>query len=312
MQHEHDKARGILPALDKQVAQAKLLGYTIPAMPHAVTGLALITPELALELLEAPKRNRGISRLNLAKMVQDMTNDVFYFTHQGVAFDSNGYLIDGQHRLNAIIESGKPQWVLVTTNIDPDAMQAIDAGKARYMRDVLVAQGIGHSRDRQALTTLVARTIQTWQEGETISRLSTQVNSTQNLMSWHEIIENYVDLEENISKAGLLYASSAGSPGIVVSAGAAFRVLATIYHDEAMADAFIERAGTGVQLTAEDPEYRLRNSIAKLYKEESRPSNVIMLAYLITAYNKAVEGASTKRLMLPKDGTMPKIVGYTG
>src|ERR1019366_7444668 len=60
----------------------------------------------------------------------------FLLTHQGVAFDLAGRLIDGQHRLRAIMKSGTAVMVLVFDGCDPEAFGVIDQGKKRGSGDL--------------------------------------------------------------------------------------------------------------------------------------------------------------------------------
>lgn len=57
-------------------------------------------------------------------------------THQGVAFRHDGALIDGQHRLSAIIEAGMPADLLVVRGLPNNAFMAIDNGIKRSMADL--------------------------------------------------------------------------------------------------------------------------------------------------------------------------------
>lgn len=73
-----------------------------------------VTPELAMEWLEYNfENNRSIKRSYVEKLKLEMTSGSFKVTHQAIAFDEGGKLIDGQHRLTAIMESECGQWVLV-------------------------------------------------------------------------------------------------------------------------------------------------------------------------------------------------------
>jgi len=49
--------------------------------------------------------------------VVEMQNDYFIPTHQGIAIFENGEIADGQHRLEAIMRSGKSQWLLTSRNV---------------------------------------------------------------------------------------------------------------------------------------------------------------------------------------------------
>jgi hypothetical protein len=96
-----------------------------------------ITPDKAREFLKKNKGNRPIRASwveNLAGMIQ---RGEWETTHQGIAFDEDGNLLDGQHRLNAIIAAGKAVDMLVTTGLDKDVFKHIDGGRVRTPADRL-------------------------------------------------------------------------------------------------------------------------------------------------------------------------------
>ena len=66
-----------------------------------------------------------------------MLNHDWPVTHQGIAFDWNGNLLDGQHRLHAIIECGRTIRMQVTKNLDPEAFKYVDRGVNRNAGDFL-------------------------------------------------------------------------------------------------------------------------------------------------------------------------------
>src|SRR5438552_7073950 len=62
-------------------------------------------------------------------------------THQGIAFDTNGVLVDGQHRLAAVIEADLPVEMTVFSEVEPDTFDVLDTGKRRNAADVLAIEG---------------------------------------------------------------------------------------------------------------------------------------------------------------------------
>lgn len=87
-----------------------------------------IDPSLAKVLLEANVRNRPISAPHVKSLARDMMAGKWRLTHQGIALDRDGRLVDGQHRLNAIVESQTVQKMVVTYNVDPEAFHNVDIG----------------------------------------------------------------------------------------------------------------------------------------------------------------------------------------
>lgn len=105
-----------------------------------------VTPALAAEwLAKHNTRNRPKKRHSIAGFARDMLANRWCPNHQGIAFAaSDGALIDGQNRLFAIVESGRPQWMMVFRNvpekiegIEATVMETIDRGVARTIADVL-------------------------------------------------------------------------------------------------------------------------------------------------------------------------------
>jgi hypothetical protein len=92
-----------------------------------------VTPELASNYLENNLENRTPSDRHITRLADDMKGDRFFVTHQGLAFTDEGVLVDGQHRCMAIVRSGKPQWMLVTTGIND--REPLDIGKIRTPYD---------------------------------------------------------------------------------------------------------------------------------------------------------------------------------
>ena len=73
-----------------------------------------VTPELAAEWLKHNRRNRKVKDTTVEAYAMDMRNGAWQTTHQGVAFDLAGNLIDGQHRLRGIVQARRPVLMVVS------------------------------------------------------------------------------------------------------------------------------------------------------------------------------------------------------
>jgi hypothetical protein len=70
-----------------------------------------------------------------------------YYLPLGIAFDTNGVLVDGQHRLAAIVEADLPVELTVFTEVGQGAFDVLDTGKRRNAADILAIEGEnGHRR----------------------------------------------------------------------------------------------------------------------------------------------------------------------
>lgn len=106
------------------------------------TELITITPAMARALLEANTLpNRRIKPVSRRKYERAIKAGEWKVTHQGIGLDANGGILDGQHRLTAIANSGKTVQSYITYNLPPDTFDVIDRGKTRSFGDALEAGG---------------------------------------------------------------------------------------------------------------------------------------------------------------------------
>lgn len=117
-----------------------------------------VDPSLAKILLEANVRNRPISPPHVRSLARDMLNGTFRLTHQGIALDRDGRLVDGQHRLSAIIESNTTQRMTVTYNVDPESFHSVDIN----LQPRSIAQIVGLLRGTKYATAVTAASKILW------------------------------------------------------------------------------------------------------------------------------------------------------
>ena len=83
------------------------------------TKVTTITPEMAREWLKKNMHNnRPVLKATVHNYARQMRCGTWNLTHQGIAFDQNGELVDGQHRLSAIIEANVPVKMNVTYGLN--------------------------------------------------------------------------------------------------------------------------------------------------------------------------------------------------
>jgi hypothetical protein len=111
------------------------------------TVATVITPTMAIKWLEGNVHNRSISTKTVNAFARDMLLGHWLITHQGIAFAKDGTLIDGQHRLWAVVESKKSVLMNVTTGLDLKTQDAIDIGRNRSVRDIIALQRKSNKQD---------------------------------------------------------------------------------------------------------------------------------------------------------------------
>lgn len=94
-----------------------------------------ITPSLAQEWLDAKAPNRTLKPHRIAAYAVAMQEGRWRLTHQGIAFDEHGRLVDGQNRLAAIVAAGVTVTMVCSWGLDRMAVANVDTGRVRSVSD---------------------------------------------------------------------------------------------------------------------------------------------------------------------------------
>lgn len=114
--------------------QLKPIVTNVNAPPWSET--VTVTPELAEFWLKANTRNRHVRKSRVKQYARDMAAGRWLFNTQGVTFGTDGSLIDGQHRLSAVVLAGVPVTMVVWFNVPPASRSVIDIGVPRNLADI--------------------------------------------------------------------------------------------------------------------------------------------------------------------------------
>lgn len=110
------------------------------------TKTELITQALAQHLLGMNTANRPVSHVRVRALANTMLAGDYKHTGETVQVSTNNVLLDGQHRLFAVVLAAKtmPEISIpmqVSYNVNPDVMPVIGVGKVRTARDLLGMKG---------------------------------------------------------------------------------------------------------------------------------------------------------------------------
>lgn len=97
------------------------------------TEIQTVTPKQAAKWLEGHQNIRAINHRQVDAIANDIRNGNWKVTHQGICFDENGKLVDGQHRLHAIVEANQPVRIMVSIVPGITAQDPIDEGRRRSL-----------------------------------------------------------------------------------------------------------------------------------------------------------------------------------
>ena len=101
------------------------------------TYIVNVTPGMARAWLDFNNFNRPKKPEVVATYVRQIREGRWRLTHQGLAFTEEGVLLDGQHRLFALIECGATLPIRVFLNESAENFAVIDCGQNRSVLDVV-------------------------------------------------------------------------------------------------------------------------------------------------------------------------------
>jgi hypothetical protein len=104
-----------------------------------------ISPSEAARLLQANNNNRNLVSGNISFFEEQLRRGEFQLTHQGIAIGSSGKLLDGQHRLTAIVNTGIPATMLVASDMPDETFLVLDTGRTRTASDALSIIGVANT-----------------------------------------------------------------------------------------------------------------------------------------------------------------------
>jgi hypothetical protein len=112
-----------------------------------------VTPTLARAWLSQNSTNRSLRKQLIRTYANEMLAGRWRITGEAIQFGTDGRLLNGQHRLNAVIMADTPVTLLVVSGVDPGAQLVMDSGAKRTASDALGLIGVPNS----AITAATAR-----------------------------------------------------------------------------------------------------------------------------------------------------------
>lgn len=260
-------------------------------MPEGIYGQVInVSPELAKRWLEDHNdRNRKLARNRVDQYARDMRDGEWTFDGSPINFNPEGQLLNGQHRLHAIVQSHTTQPIQVFFNVPTESQANMDTGMPRRLSDYYTMEGVPNSGP---LVT-VARRVVGWENGYKANPQNYRPTNHQ----VQEAIETYPELHEYAKVA----ATRAKKSGLSVAVlGLAMFLIMPI--DFEQANWFFERVYDGAGLHDQDPIYLLRERMRVMpYKMKRRPESE-QLGYTIVAWNHYRKDHTLGKLQAPRGG----------
>lgn len=120
-------------------------------MKHPEIEIVNVTPTMATQWLATNIHNRPLSKRHLQYLIGVILRGEWSVTNDAICFGVDGQLKNGQHRLNAIVSTGKTVPLAVMRGVTANAMMAMDTGKKRSAGEQMTVMGIAGGNAKAAL-----------------------------------------------------------------------------------------------------------------------------------------------------------------
>lgn len=241
-----------------------------------------ITPEMASEWLDrttkrsAEFRNRPVSQSVVNGYIEDIKNGNWEVNGESIKLSGDGLVVDGQHRLYAIWESGQEVRTLVVRGVRPESFATIDRGYKRTVGNILAMSGEMYANNLAAALNYVNRYFETDLVGSRVRSLSSA--AALKAIKKHPMIRESVAVREWVR--GVCPASVAIAAHYILGQ----------QHPQ-LADRFFEKLGAGVNLDRDEPVRWLREKLLKRKVNRiSRLSPLEMFALIFKTWKLEREG----------------------
>lgn len=258
--------------------------------------VVMVSPELAAAWLEHNPRNRRVSDKHAAMIAGAITRDEWRMNGAPIVRGADGDLLDGQHRLTAVVLSGRSVPMLVVDGVEPEAQITIDAGRKRSFADQLKLLGETEYTSVAALVMKIYR----WE--------TSQIRSLNRPPTYDQLLKIYQreqdTLDLSIRESKKVRRALPVSTSIMALCHWVFAKL-----DGEDAEFFFARLRDGQGLVEGDAILTLRKFILNAAvgpRGRGRLDDPMLLAVTIKAWNAFRAGTQIKQLWWRSGGARPE------
>lgn len=261
----------------------------------------LITPSRAKELLEANINNRRVKAEVVIRYAQDMLAGRWkQDTGETMKISKSGIVLDGQHRLYAIVKANKPIFFHIAYGIDDSVSDVLDTGSGRSASDVFRLNRINNDSSIPS----IMQTSYLLKNGHfTSGQKNMRLTNAQLLQKYYENEILWQDICKKSHNWYLSFAKILAKSFI----GGFYSVFKEIDLD--LAEQFMNELCTGINVSNETM-LLLRNKFMQDKMSQRKISPSLRTIFMIKAWNCFVKGIVLKKLAFDSDReSYPKILG---
>lgn len=261
------------------------------------TDVVHVTPVIAKEWLNRNTHNRTLRPNKVAEFARDIQAGDWVMNGETIKFDTGGVLLDGQHRLSAIVKADTSVDLLVVTGLDPATQRTMDAGAKRTTGDAFKLNDEKHA----ALLAALVRRVWAWERGDYKLSMNAAptITEAQNFLSANPALRRSAEIGSRVRNQ-FKYAPAS-------TTGVAHFLFNRISPDETAW--FFTRLADGAELSTGHPILTLRKRLLSDSEGVRKVTDASQLATLIRAWNAMRAGqkpthfkpiAADDRMPMPK------------
>jgi hypothetical protein len=256
-----------------------------------------ITPAKARKMLRSNSRNRNLRRARVETFAQVLARGEWMLNGETIKIAQDGTLLDGQHRLEAVVTAGVSMRTVVVRGLPIEAQDTVDTGRKRRLADLLAIEGYTDSHGLAAAVNMLHR----YRSGQRLDPSRRGAPTPQQALA---LIEESPGLQESVRTARKLTNEIGGPLGVFGALHSIFRGI-----DPKATDEFFARLEDGLELKKGDPVWHLRRSIVHTRRDRHYTQTpYYMAAIIIKAFNYRRAGRTIDLLSFKSPEPFPAVV----
>lgn len=266
--------------------------------PEPKMSWVIVTPQMATEWLERNTLNRSVRDSLVKELSRDMLAGRWRgYNGEAIRFDTEGRLVDGQHRLWAAIEGPCSFKTLVVTGIDPDDYDTIGIGRKKSFADFM---------RQEKNRTLLASTVRLaflWETNRLSGELTARSATTATIKELQETLEACPLIREAVNRVSSAYTSL---KGLLSQSYASLLYYAALKNGQKdKIEQFLNGVRDGLNLDQTSPVYHLRKQMLSNQASRSKIPGPYMLALAIKGWNMFIADRKVLQLRFKADEAFP-------
>lgn len=260
------------------------------------TAVVSVTPDQASQWLDQHNdHNRHLRPSRVEAYARDMAAGRWQFNGDPIRFSADGTLLDGQHRLHAVVRSGVTISLLVVWGLPRETQETMDIGAHRKMSDALTLRGESNSTHLAA----IARRVLMYDNGSRVK--------SGHVVPTHAEMVAYIEANPDIRRSVEVSqrARNAGLPVAPSVVGSAYEICARNSKDDAEIF-FVMKLIDAVGLEPADPARALLRRLQQAAATGRQMPPDDAFRYALIAWNAFRDRRTLTKVQAPKGGWTAK------